>query len=83
MRPPSTTIWPSSTSTVDSRVRLVVMMSADCTSALSRVTLEISWKILSLTAPASATCGVTRSVMPMSLRSMVWNGLVALPEVGV
>ena len=59
------------------------MMSADCTSALSRVTLETSWKILSLTAPASETCGVTRSVRPMSLRSMVWNGLVALPEVGV
>ena len=36
-----------------------------------------------LTAPASETVGVTRSVMPTSLRSMVWKGLAALPEIGV
>ena len=71
-------IWPSSTITVDSTARLLVMMPAafdwSCT-------LDTSWKICSLTAPPSEICGLMRKVRPTSRRSIVWNGVavVALP----
>ena len=38
--------------------------------------LDDSWKIVMRTVPFSLICGLTRSVRPTSLRSMVWNGLV-------
>ena len=33
--------------------------------------------------PPSPICGLTRKVRPTSLRSIVWNGLAALPDVPV
>ena len=72
IRPPSTTIWPSSTSTLESMARRLVMMPADC---VVSTTAEISWAISILTVPPSETWGRTRSMVPTSLRSMVWNGL--------
>ena len=39
--------------------------------------LLTSWKICILTVPFSLIWGLTRSVRPTSLRSMVWNGLTA------
>ena len=38
--------------------------------------LDDSWKIVIRTTPFSPICGLIRSVMPTSLRSIVWNGLV-------
>ena len=74
IRPPSTTSWPSSTSTFDSMARLLVIRPA---ASVASCTLETSWKICMRTVPPSATCGRTRSVVPTSLRSMVWKGLIA------
>jgi hypothetical protein len=82
MRPPSTTIWPLSTRTLVSIARRFVMMS-DAADAEATCTLETSWKISSLTVPLSETCGRTRSVVPTSRRSMVWNGFTAAPAVPV
>ena len=72
IRPPSTTIWPSSTSTFDSMARRLVMMpdGSDWST-----TAEISCAISIFTVPPSETCGRTRSMVPTSLRSTVWNGL--------
>ena len=52
--------------------RRVVMMPAGCEVS---ATVEISWAISILTVPPSETCGRTRSMVPTSLRSTVWNGL--------
>jgi hypothetical protein len=73
-RPPSTTTAPSSTSTLDSIERLFVMRPV--AELMDEAwTLDTSWKICSFTVPFSLICGLTRSVRPTSLRSMVWNGL--------
>jgi len=65
---------PSSTSTVDSMVRLLVINPVlELTE--DGCTLLTSWKMVILMVPFSLICGFTRSVMPTSLRSMVWNGL--------
>ena len=37
--------------------------------------LEDSWTSVMRTVPFSPICGRMRSVMPTSLRSMVWNGV--------
>ena len=77
IRPPSTRIAPSSTTTVDSIERLVVDGPALLVpAAVVAFTLDCSWKIVMRTVPPSPICGLMRSVMPTSLRSMVWNGLV-------
>jgi len=82
IRPPNTRIAPSSTTTVDSIERLSVDGPAlDVPGATLSLTLEDSWKIVMRTAPPSPTCGRMRSVMPTSLRSMVWNGLVVATPV--
>ena len=61
---------PSSTSTVDSMVRLLVIRPADELRDCA-ATLLTSWKIVILMVPFSLICGFTRSVRPTSLRSMV------------
>ncbi|MCY1220809.1 hypothetical protein D9M72_328390 [compost metagenome] len=74
-------IWPSSTSTLVSIERTLVVgpwirLAVDCT------TDDDSWKICIFTSPPSVICGFTRSVMPTSLRSKVWNGVTeAAPPV--
>ena len=45
------------------------------------LTLEDSKKMAMRTVPPSPTWGLTRSVRPTSLRSMVWNGLVVAEPV--
>ena len=77
IRPPSTMIWPSSTTTVDLDRALVGDRAgvARCRRDVAR-RLEFSWKIVMRIVPPSPICGLMRSVMPTSLRSMVWNGLV-------
>ena len=77
MRPPSTRIAPSSTTTVDSIERLSVDGPALLVpGATLSLTLDDSWKIVMRIVPPSPICGLMRSVMPTSLRSIVWNGLV-------
>ena len=81
IRPPSTMMAPSSTTTVDSIERLSVDGPAlEVPGATLSLTADCSWKIVMRTAPPSPTCGRMRSVMPTSLRSMVWNGLVRRPR---
>ncbi len=68
---------PSSTTTVDSIERLLVDGPAfEVPGATELDRLDDSWKIAMRTVPLSPICGLMRSVMPTSLRSMVWNGLV-------
>jgi len=76
IKPPSTTISPSSTTTVDSIERLLVMMPAGL---VVSCTLETSWNTRNFTVRPSVTCGRTRNVRPTSRRSIVWNGLTAPP----
>ena len=47
------------------------------------ITLDDSWKIAIRIVPFSPICGRMRSVMPTSLRSIVWNGLATAPPVWV
>jgi hypothetical protein len=81
MSPPSTMISPSSTTTVDSIERLLVVGPAlDVPGAVPEARLDDSWNSVIRTVPFSPICGRMRNVMPTSLRSMVWNGLtVELP----
>ena len=75
-------IWPSSTTTFDSIERLLVDGPAfDVPGATCCDRLDASWKIVMRIVPFSPICGWMRSVMPTSLRSIVWNGLVVAPPV--
>ena len=55
----------------------------DVPGAVSAARLDASWKIVIRIVPFSLICGLMRSVMPTSLRSIVWNGLVSAPPVWV
>ena len=68
-KPPNTTIEPSSTSTLDSIERLLVIRPKVGELLLSM--LLTSWKICILIVPFSLIWGLTRSVRPTSLRSTV------------
>ena len=82
--PPSTRIWPSSTTTLVSIERLSVDGPAfDVPGATVDDRLDDSWKIAMRIVPFSPICGRMRSVMPTSLRSIVWNGLDTVPVVPV
>jgi hypothetical protein len=75
-------IWPSSTTTFDSIERLFVDGPAfDVPGATCSDRLDASWKIVMRMVPFSPICGRMRSVMPTSLRSIVWNGLVVATPV--
>lgn len=73
---------PSSTITVDSMERLLVVGPLVSLSVPS-LTLETSWYSVSLTVPFSLIVGRTRSIRPTSLRSTVVKGFTAplLPPV--
>ena len=73
IRPPRTRMSPESTITVVVRLRLLVTRST--APADPADTAETSWLILSWMVSPSLICGVMPSVMPTSLRSIVWNGL--------
>ncbi len=70
---------PSSTSTVDSMERLLVVGPLTLLSVLA-ATLDTSWYSASLTVPFSLMVGRTRSIRPTSLRSTVVKGLTAPPR---
>ena len=65
---------PSSTSTLDSSERLLVVGPFGSV-WLPGSTVEISWKIVIFTVPFSLMVGRTRSVRPTSLRSRGVTGL--------
>ena len=62
---------------------MVVGPAFEVPGAVSAARLDASWKIVIRIAPFSPICGLMRSVMPTSLRSIVWNGLVSAPPVWV
>ena len=74
MRPPSTMICVSSTITVDSSARFD-RIDAACRGRriVDRATLP--GRATRRIVPPSVICGLTRSTMPTSLRSNVWNGV--------
>ena len=76
MRPPSTRIEPSSTITFVSIERLLVVGPVPLVPSAWPTTAELSWKIVMRIVPPSPICGLMRKVMPTSLRSTVWKGLV-------
>ena len=76
IRPPSTTIWPSSTSTVESSERLLVLAGGCRATCLhARNFLE---DLAAHRARPRMIWGFTFSVRPTSLRSMVWNGVAVV-----
>ena len=77
MRPPSTTVPPSSMSTCVLMVRLLVTRST--APELVAAMLELSCSILSITESPSLICGVTFRIVPTSWRWMVWNGASGVP----
>ena len=77
-KPPSTTMAPSSTSTLDSMERLLVVGPLVAARVAASM-LDTSWNSVSRMVPFSLICGLTRSVSPTSLRSMVWKGLTVPP----
>ena len=77
-RPPSTTMEPSSTSTLVSIARLLVIDAGGVGGAVPR-RRKSPGRSPACTVPPSLICGRTRSVRPTSLRSMVWNGLTRPP----
>ena len=77
IRPPSTTVPPSSISTRVLMVRLLVMRST--APALEAAMLELSCSILSITESPSLICGVTLSSVPTSRRWIVWKGASGVP----
>ena len=79
IRPPSTIMPPSSTSTRVEMVRLLVTRSVVDTWAAAAAMPEASCSILSRIVSSSVICGVIFRMLPTSLRSMVWNGLTAPP----
>ena len=68
IRPPSTSIWPSSTSTVVLMDRLLVIRPVVW---LSLATLDASCSMSSWTVSPSLICGFTLRINPTSWRSMV------------
>ena len=67
IKPPNTIIWPSSTNTFDSILRLFITTPE----GLNPASDETSWKICILTMPLAEICGLTRKVTPTSCRTIV------------
>ena len=77
IRPPSTTVPPSSISTCVLMVRLLVTRST--APELVAAMLELSCSILSITESPSLICGVILRMVPTSCRWIVWKGFRLLP----